>query len=83
MLPINNIPQGPSGPGPGVEVGPPGAAGPDQPNPDTMRQQLVMLLKKAKEMAESNGVNFSEVVSEVEGNTKKADVPLPRPPSLK
>lgn len=74
--------QGPVGPGPGVEVGPgPSASGPDQPNPDTMKQQLVMLLKKAKEMAEKNGVNFSDVVAEVEGHKSKSDVPLPRPPA--
>jgi hypothetical protein len=66
-----------------VPVGPSPAAqgGADQPNPETMKKQLVMLLSKAKEMAEANGVNFSEVVAEVEGNKAKSDVPLPRPPS--
>lgn len=70
------------GPGPGVQVGPPNAAeGPEQANPDTIKKQLVMLLSKAKEMAEKSGVNFSEVVAEVEGAKSKSDVPLPRPPA--
>ena len=80
MLP--NPMQGPPGAGPGVPVGPgPQTSGPEDANPDTVKQQLVMLLKKAKEMAEKSGVNFSEVVSEVEGNKSKSDIPLPRPPS--
>jgi len=66
----------PPGAGPGVPVGPQEGA-----NPDTVKQQLVMLLQKAKQVAEQNGVNFSEVLSEVEGNKSRSDVPLPRPPS--
>jgi hypothetical protein len=75
-------PQGPEGPG-SVPVGPgPGAqSGADQPSPDTIKAQLKMLLTKAKQMAEANGVNFSEVIAEVEGNKVKSEVPLPRPPA--
>jgi hypothetical protein len=50
-------------------------------SPDVVKKQLTMLLKKAKEIADQNGVNFSEVVAEVEGNKSKSDVPLPRPPA--
>ncbi len=79
MMPSPDMMGGPGGSP--VPVGPsPAADGGDQPNPDTIKKQLVMLLTQAKKMAESNGVNFSEVVSEVEGNKSKSDVPLPRPP---
>jgi len=67
-------PVGPGGPGPGTPVGPQEGA-----NPDTVKQQLVMLLNKAKQVAEQNGVNFSDVLAEVEGNKSRSDVPLPRP----
>ena len=70
----------PAGPGPGVQVGPGPAASPEGGNPDQIKQQLKMLLKKAKEVAEQNGVNFSEVIAEVEGKGVRSDVPLPRPP---
>ncbi len=80
MMPMPPPQGGPPGAGPGVPVGP-GAVGPEEPNPDTIRAQLVMLLKKAKEMAEKSGVDFHDVVAEVEGNAVKSDVPLPRPPS--
>lgn len=81
MIPDPSMMGGPGG-GPGVPVGPSPAAagGGDQPNPDTMKKQLVMLLSQAKKMAEANGVNFSDVVAEVEGAKSKSDVPLPRPP---
>lgn len=71
---------GPAGPGPGVPVGPGPAASPEGGNPDQIKAQLTMLLKKAKEVAEQNGVNFSEVIAEVEGAKIKSDVPLPKPP---
>jgi hypothetical protein len=80
MLP-NPMQGGPAGPGPGVPVGPGPAASPDGGNPDQIKMQLKMLLKKAKEIADQNGVNFSEVVAEVEGSKVKSDVPLPRPPA--
>ena len=70
-------PAGPGGPGPGTPVGPGGEGGA---NPDTVKQQLVMLLSKAKQVAEQNGVDFSAVLAEVEGNKSKSEVPLPRPP---
>jgi hypothetical protein len=83
MMPMNQpMPDPRQGPNPGVPVGPgPAAQGPDSGNPDQIKAQLKMLLTKAKEVAEKNGVNFSEIVSEVEGNNVKSDVPLPRPPS--
>lgn len=69
------------GPGPGVPVGPtPQMSNPEAGSPDEIKAQLTMLLKKAKEIAEQNGVDFSAVVAEVEGNNIKSDVPLPRPP---
>lgn len=82
MMPAPGGPGGPpQGPGPGVQVGPgPAAASPEGGNPDQIKAQLKMLLKKAKEIADQNGVNFSEVVAEVEGKGVKSDVPLPRPP---
>lgn len=84
MLP-NRPMQGPpmGGPGVGGPPVPPGAegGGPGEANPETVKRQLVMLLTQAKKVAEHNGVNFSEVLSEVEGNKVKSDVPLPRPPS--
>jgi hypothetical protein len=74
---------GPGGPGGVVPVGPGPEAqgGGEQMSPDVVKKQLTMLLKKAKEIADQNGVNFSEVVAEVEGNKSKSDVPLPRPPA--
>lgn len=82
MMPSGGPPMGPAaGPGPGVPVGPGPGAGPEEANPDTVKQQLVMLLNQAKKIAEQNGVDFSAVLAEVEGNKSKADVPLPRPPS--
>lgn len=69
------------GPGPGVPVGPGPKASPEGGNPDQVKAQLKMLLSKAKEIADQNGVNFSELISEVEGNKVKSDVPLPRPPA--
>jgi hypothetical protein len=71
---------GPGGPGGGPQV-PAGPGGQDQPNPDTIKKQLVMLLTQAKKMAEANGVNFNDVISAVEGEKGKADIPMPRPPS--
>lgn len=65
----------PVGPGPesAMDAG-------EQPNPDAIRQQLKMLLTQAKKIADQNGVDFADVVSEVEGNKTRSDVPLPRPP---
>lgn len=73
MLPNPSM-QGPMGSTPGAAPG--GGGG----TPDEIRAQLVMLLKKAKEMAEKSGVNFSEVVAEVEGNKSRPNVPLPGSP---
>jgi hypothetical protein len=74
---------GGAGPGPGVPVGPgPGAApGGGAPSPDEIKKQLVMLVSEAKKIADQNNVDFSSVLSEVEGNAVKADRPLPRPPA--
>lgn len=81
MLPQPGGPSGPpQGPGPGVQVGPGPAASPEGGNPDQIKAQLKMLLKKAKEIADQNGVDFGAIVSEIEGKNVKADVPLPRPP---
>ena len=80
MLPNQPMPPNQGGPGPGVQVGPGPKASPEGGNPDQVKMQLKMLLTKAKEIAEQNGVNFSEVIAEVEGNSVKSDVPLPRPP---
>lgn len=84
------MPMKPMGAGPGGPMGPGGGPGPMSPgegggpgeggNPDEIKKQLVMLLSKAKQVAEANGVNFGEVVSMVEGNKSRSDVPLPRPP---
>lgn len=68
----------PGGPPPGGQL-PPGA-GQGEGNPEQIKGQLVMLLQKAKEVAEQNGVDWNSVLSELEGNKSRADVPLPRPP---
>jgi hypothetical protein len=79
MMP--NPMQPPSGgPGPGVPVGPGPAADPEGGNPDQIKAQLKMLLKKAKEIADQNGVDFGAVVAEVTDAKIKSDVPLPKPP---
>lgn len=89
MMPMPNSPMGPSGPPMG---GPPGAGAPMPPpggppgadggggDPEQIKGQLVMLLKKAKEVADANGVDWNEIMSAVQGNKIKSDVPLPRPP---
>ncbi len=85
-MPMSPPPMGPSagGPPPGGPGGagamPPGA-GQGQGNPEQIKGQLVMLLQKAKEVADANGVDWNSVLSELEGNKSKADVPLPRPPA--
>lgn len=85
MMPMN--PMGPNGgpvamPPGGPESGPlPPGAGAEGGDPEQIKGQLVMLLQKAKEVADANGVDWNEVMSEVEGNKVKANVPLPRPPS--
>jgi len=82
MNPMQGGPmQGPGGPG-AVAVGPKPEGGMnDQGGPDQIAAQLKMLLTKAKEIADNNGVDFSAIVAEVEGNKSKSDVPLPRPPA--
>lgn len=84
MLP-NPAMQGPPpgmGPGGTVPVGPGPKASPEgEGSPEQVKQQLKMLLTKVKEIAEQNGIDFSEVVAEVEGSKIKSDVPLPRPPT--
>jgi hypothetical protein len=75
-------PMGPESGGPppgGPGAMPPGAGA--EGNPDQIKGQLVLLLRKAKEMADANGVDWNDVMAEVEGNKSKAEVPLPRPPS--
>lgn len=79
MMP--NPQQGPAGPMPAPVPGPGGqGSGEGGANPDEIKSQLVMLLSKAKEVAEANGVDFKEILAMVEGNKVKSDVPLPRPP---
>ncbi len=38
---------------------------PSQVSPQEVKQQLIMLLTKAKQLAEANGVNFMEIVQAV------------------
>ena len=79
MNPMQGPP--PSGPGPGTPVGPGPKASPEGGNPDQVKAQLKMLLTKAKEIAEQNGVDFGALVAELAGDKVKSDVPLPRPPA--
>lgn len=79
MMPNSPPPMGGSPGGPGGAL-PPGA-GEGEGNPEQIKGQLVMLLQKAKEVAEQNGVDWNSVLSELEGSKSRADVPLPRPPS--
>jgi hypothetical protein len=86
MLPNPMMRGGPppgAGPGGNVPVGPGPKASPDAGggNPDEIKAQLTMLLKKAKEIADQNGVDFGAVVAEVTDAKIKSDVPLPRPPA--
>lgn len=83
MMPMPQKPMmGPeSGPPPGAGAGaplPPGAGG--EGNPEQIKGQLVILLQKAKEVADQNGIDWNSVLSEIEGKKVSADVPLPRPP---
>jgi hypothetical protein len=59
---------------------PPGA-GQGGGNPEQIKGQLIMLLQKAKEVADANGIDWNEMMSELEGNKARSDVPLPRPPA--
>ena len=68
----------PGGP-PGGAPMPPGA-GAEGGNPEQIKGQLVILLQKAKEVADQNGIDWNSVLSEIEGKKVSADVPLPRPP---
>lgn len=81
------MPMQPMGPGPGVGVGPKPMGGMNDQgqggSPDDIKAQLKMLLMKAKEIADQNGVDFSSVVAEVEGNKVKSDVPLPKAPAAR
>jgi hypothetical protein len=84
MLPMGGQ-MGPGGPGamggpPRAGVGPKPEAGMNDAGPDEVKAQIVMLLNKAKEIATKSGVDWNEVLAEVEGNVSKADVPLPRAP---
>jgi hypothetical protein len=69
----------PGGPPSGGAPLPPGA-GAGEGNPEQIKGQLVLLLQKAKEVADQNGIEWNSVLAELEGNKAKADVPLPRPP---
>lgn len=40
-----------------------------------------MLLTQAKKVAEQNGLNFADVIAEVEGSRVKSSPTVPRPPS--
>jgi hypothetical protein len=65
-------------------VGNPMKPGADQgqPRPEEIKQQLVSLLKQIKQAAESNGVDWNEMVQEVSSNVSKAGATLPRPPGM-
>ena len=82
MMPMKPMgPQPPMGPDPAGGGAPiPPGAGEGGGSPEQVKGQLVLLLKKAKEVADQNGVDWNSVLAEIEGNKSKADVPLPRPP---
>lgn len=47
-----------------------------------IERQLIQLLRRAKQMAEANGVNFSAIVSQVEGSMEGVTPTTPpMPPS--
>jgi hypothetical protein len=68
----------------------PGATEPGDPSPEEIKGQLVGLLKQAKQVAQSNGIDWQEVVSSAEAGAPRAPtgpgmgaagpVPSPRPP---
>jgi hypothetical protein len=68
----------------------PGATEPGDPSPDEIKTQLVGLLKQAKQVAQSNGIDWQEVVNSAEAGAPRAPtgpgmggagpVPSPRPP---
>lgn len=71
MMPMSP-PGGPGGPPGGAPPGPggPGGAPPGQagaPGPAEIKQQLVMLLQKAKQLAEQNGIDWNQLMSSVGG----------------
>ena len=74
MLPQQAPPESPmSPPMPG------GGGGGDK---QAIVQQLVTMLTKAKQFAESNGIPFAQIISAMEGSTEGASQPAPPlPPS--
>lgn len=61
-----------------------GAPSPVKPEGDAdkeaIKQQLIGLFKQGQKVAQANGLDFYEIISEVEGNKVKASATLPRPP---
>jgi hypothetical protein len=47
---------------------------------ELVKRQLVSLLQQAKKVAEANGIDFNEVMSEMNGKTVSASATMPRPP---
>lgn len=87
MMPNPDMMKGAAMMGPGRQGPPmkPGAdmmgGGSEAASPDDVKRQMVGLLKQIKQAAEANGVDWNEVLSEVEGNKSKASATLPRPPA--
>ena len=47
------------------------------PEKDAIEKQLLALLNQAKKIAQSNGLNFDDILSKVSGNVSEARVPRP------
>jgi hypothetical protein len=50
------------------------------PDPGEVHKQIVGVLEQVKRVAEQNGLDWSSIVSEVEGKQMKASATLPKPP---
>jgi hypothetical protein len=62
--------------------GTPPAPADQQPNPDTVKRQLTMLLAEAKKLAEQNGLNWTEIVQTVEKSAASAKTKPASPPAI-
>lgn len=51
-----------------------------EPDKNAIKQQLVNLLRQAQKMAQANGIDFSEVLSELSTSESQSSRTLPHPP---
>lgn len=62
---------------------PPVGGGPGEgENKDAIKTQLIGLLKQAKQMATSNGLDWNEISQAVSGAESKSSATVPHPPRV-